>query len=247
LGGFPGDWERRRPHFFWLPAAAVHQQLRIRPSKEKRRFSIRPSHWPAGELLGPLEPGDPAKAAVTVRHLLTMSGGIGGDELANPDEYNNWAAAPNQLQYFWNLPLLARPVTRFSYFSPAYHVLSVILSQACGRSAADFARDNFFEPLGIEPRPWETDNQDYNNGSAGLRLTPLDMTAVGNLVLAEGRAGERQVVFADWIRGSTRRQMATDVQPYMSGYGFGWWTGQTAARRPTPNGRPFSTSSCATS
>ncbi|HEY3381808.1 MAG TPA: serine hydrolase [Vicinamibacterales bacterium] len=192
------------------------------------RGCLRSLDQTVGELLGPLGPSDPARAAVTVRHLLTMSSGIGGDELADVGEYNRWAAAPNQVAYVWDQPLLAPPGTRFSYFSAAYHVLSPILTRACGLSTADFARDSLFGPLGIGSRQWEVDRQDYNNAAAGLRLTPMDMVAIGNLVLAGGQAGGRQVVPASWIRDATRTQMATSAQAYASGYGFGWWTGQTA-------------------
>lgn len=160
-----------------------------------------------------------------MRHLLTMSSGIGGNELADVGEYNRWAAAPNQLSYVWDQPLLAPPGTRFTYYSPAYYVLSPILTRACGQSAADFARDHLFAPLGIGPREWEVDNQNFSNGAAGLQLTPMDMVAIGNLVVAGGQVGG-QVVSASWVRDATQGQVATSAQPYASAYGFGWWIGQ---------------------
>jgi CubicO group peptidase (beta-lactamase class C family) len=181
----------------------------------------------AAELLGPLGPTNPAEAAITVRHLLTMSSGIGGDELADPGEYNRWAAAPNQLSYVWDQPLLAPPGTRFTYYSAAYHVLSPILTQACGQPTADFARGMLFAPLGIGPRQWEVDDQNFANGAAGLQLTPMDMVAIGNLVAAGGQAAG-QVVPASWVRAATQGQIATNAQAYASAYGYGWWTGQTS-------------------
>ncbi len=181
-----------------------------------------------GELLGPLGPRDPTKAAVTVRQLLTMSSGIGGDELTDPDEYNRWAAAADQLAYVWDQPQTAPPGSRFAYFSPAYHVLSPILDQACGHAGSNLAGQSLFAPLGIGLRDWETDNRGYVNGAAGLKLSPTDMIAIGSLVLAGGRSGGQQVVSASWIHDATRVQVATAAQRYATGYGFGWWIGQAS-------------------
>jgi CubicO group peptidase (beta-lactamase class C family) len=192
------------------------------------RGCLRSVDQTVGELLGPLGPTDPAKAAITVRQLLNMTSGLGGDELRNVSEYNSWAAAPDQLTYVWDSPLLDPPGTRFSYYSPGFYVLSRILTRVCGQTTADFARDNLFVPLGIGPRQWETDDQGFYNGGAGLRLTPLDMVAIGNLVLRGGLTGGQQTMPSTWAENSTRMQVATNAQPYASGYGFGWWTGQTA-------------------
>jgi CubicO group peptidase (beta-lactamase class C family) len=182
-----------------------------------------------GEALGPLAPADPAKAAVTVRSLLSMSSGIGGDELLDIGEYNRWAAAPDQLEYLWHQPAVSAPGTRFAYYSPAYHLLSPIVGRSCGpATAAGLARGWLFGPLGIGDRGWQTDNQGNNNGAAGLTLSPTDMVALGNLVISGGRSWGSQVVSPTWLRESTRMQVATSAQPYMSGYGFGWWTGQAS-------------------
>jgi CubicO group peptidase (beta-lactamase class C family) len=180
-----------------------------------------------GEVLGPLAPADPAKSAITVRHLLTMTSGLGGDELANPNEYNLWAAAPDQMAYVLAQPLVAAPGTRFAYYSPAYHILSVALTEACGAKAVDLARDHLFMPLGFGARAWETDDQGYSNGAAGVSLTPNDMVALGALVLNGGRAGGGQIVPAVWIQASTRGQVPTSAMSYASAYGYGWWTGQS--------------------
>ena len=181
-----------------------------------------------GELLGPLAPSDPAKAAITLRHLLTMTSGLGGDELADPSLYNQWAAAPDQLAYVWDLPLIASPGTQFNYYSPTYYVLSRILTRTAGQTTSDFAREALFIPLGIAPPQWETDDQGFVNGGAGLRLTPMDMVALGNLVLTSGRAGGNQVVSASWVQAATGRKIATNALSFASGYGYGWWTGQSA-------------------
>jgi CubicO group peptidase (beta-lactamase class C family) len=181
-----------------------------------------------GELLGPLAPLDSTKGAITLRHLLTMTSGLGGNELADPALYNQWAAAPDQLTYVWNLPLVATPGAQFNYYSPNYYIISRILTRACGQGTSDFASGTLFAPLGIGSRSWETDDQGYFNGGAGLRLTPGDMVAIGNLVLASGRAGGTQVISSNWLQNSTTMKTQTNAMPGVSGYGYGWWVGQAA-------------------
>jgi CubicO group peptidase (beta-lactamase class C family) len=178
------------------------------------------------ELLGPLGPSDTAKQAITLRQLLNMTSGLGGDELANVDLYNQWAGAPDQLTYVWDLPLIAEPGSRFSYYSPNFYIAARILTQACGQETAAFAHDVLFTPLGIGPRAWEADDKGYTNGGAGLQLTPMDMVAIGRLVMDSGRAGAGQVVSAAWVRSATTPSVVTTAEPYVIGYGYGWWIGQ---------------------
>jgi CubicO group peptidase (beta-lactamase class C family) len=178
-----------------------------------------------GELLGSSAPTDAAKRAITLRQLLTMTSGLGGDELANVALYNQWAAAPDQLTYVWDLPLVATPGSQFNYYSPGYYVISRILTANCGQGTSEMARDALFAPLGIGARAWEADDKGYINGGAGLSLTPLDMVAIGNLVLANGQAATARVVSAAWIQAATAAKIATFAMPAASGYGYGWWTG----------------------
>ncbi len=142
---------------------------------------------PMGDFLHPMYPNMPQdKATITIRHLLRMSGGFLCNELAVPSEYNNWVNSANQVQYMLDRPLVAQPGQVFAYNSGALHLLSVIVSQATGRQTKDFAREYLFDPLEIGERNWEVDHQGYNNGAAGLEITPHDMVKIGELVLNRG-------------------------------------------------------------
>jgi len=68
------------------------------------------------------------------------------------------------------------------------------------------------------------------DAGGGLRLRPREMVKIGQLVLAGGRWGDRQIVSKEWIEASTTRKI--DATECMS-YGYLWWLGQTAV-----NGRP---------
>jgi CubicO group peptidase (beta-lactamase class C family) len=178
------------------------------------------------DLLGPLAPADSAKRAITLRQLLNMTSGLGGDELANVDLYNQWALAPDQLTYVWDLPLVSAPGSSFNYYSPNFYIASRILTEACGQETAAFAREVLFAPLGIGPRAWETDDKGYANGGAGLQLTPMDMVAIGALVMDSGHAGGVEVVPSGWVRSATTPTVATTAVANVTGYGYGWWIGR---------------------
>jgi len=181
-----------------------------------------------GEVLGSLAPADPAKAAIRLRDLLTMSSGLDWYELGAAG-YDQWASAPDQVAFTLAKGLVAAPGSTFNYDSGAFHLLSVALTMACAPTAG-FVRDHLLQPLGAQSRDWETDSQGYANGAAGLQLTTRDMLAVGNLILDGGRAGGVQVVSAAYVEAATRLQISTGANPAAAapGYGYGWWIGTSA-------------------
>jgi len=185
-----------------------------------------------GELLGASVVTDPQKAAITLRHLLTMTSGLDFPEMASytsgPSIYQMWINAPEQVAWVLNRSLTASPGQRFEYGSGTIHLASVGLTKACATGTAAYARDTLFTPLGIPPREWETDHQGYHNGGAGLWLSPRDMQAIGDMVLNGGRAQGQQVVAASWIREMTRAQVGTGAGMPAPSYGYGWWVGQTS-------------------
>lgn len=182
---------------------------------------------PAGDFLSPLYSSiSPEKAAIKIRHLLTMSSGFQWAEL-NSNEYNNWITSPNQLQYLMNKPLAYQPGQVFAYNSAAVHLLSIIITQASKMSTLEFARKYLFDPLGIDNIIWETEKQGYYNGGAGLRLTPIDMIKIGQLILNRGEFNGKRIVSAGWIDQSIVPQISTgNAQPYGPSYGYCLWLGQ---------------------
>lgn len=190
---------------------------------------IKSMDQPMGDFLRPVYPSIPQeKANITTRHLLTMSGGFQWHELSAPSDYNNWVNSANQVQYMLDRPLVAQPGQVFAYDSGALHLLSVIVAQATGRQTKDFAREYLFDPLEIGERNWEVDHQGYNNGAAGLQITPYDMVKIGDLVLNHGEYRGKRVVSSEWIDQMTRSQISTgNALPYGPEYGYCWWIGQS--------------------
>lgn len=177
-----------------------------------------------------LYPGLPEeKANIKIQDILTMSGGLTWNELTNVSEYNAWITSANQVRYVLDRPLNSQPGTVFNYNSAAMHLLSVIITEASKLPTQEFARKYLFMPMGLSATNWETDKQGYNNGGAGLQLTPYDMLKIGELYLNGGIHNNERIVSAEWISNSIKTHISTgNSEPYGSGYGYCWWTGQSS-------------------
>jgi CubicO group peptidase (beta-lactamase class C family) len=134
---------------------------------------------------------DDTKRSMTLRDLLTMSGGFDwqGGMLEEPS-IDQLAFSPDWVQFMLDLPLSDAPGSRFVYDSGESHLLSAIVQQATGQTAEEFARANLFAPLGITSWQWQSDPQGISMGYAGLWLAPGDMAKLGYLfcTVASGMA-----------------------------------------------------------
>jgi CubicO group peptidase (beta-lactamase class C family) len=187
----------------------------------------------ADYLVGPVvDDIDAAKGAIQIRHLLSMTAGFEWHQMGDGPDFSRWVSADDQIQFVLDRPLVNAPGTRFTYSDGVAHLLSVILAEATGMKARDFAQQYLFTPLGIGERTWLERNRGYNSGGVGLRLTPLDMLAFGTLFLNRGVHNDRQVVPTDWVRESRWPHVFTvaerDAVPFSAAYGYLWWTGAGA-------------------
>jgi CubicO group peptidase (beta-lactamase class C family) len=184
---------------------------------------------------------DPARRAITVRHLLSMTAGLAWSEDAPyGDEANDETAmnrAPDSLRYALDRPVEHPPGDTWTYSGGATTLLAAMIARGTGRNLHDYARETLFEPLGIAASDWVRDYYGVPYAHAGLRLTPRDAAKLGQLVLQGGRWGETQVVPADWIALSTEPHAR--IEEYDCHYGFQWWLCATGAGTPTTEGSGY--------
>ena len=169
---------------------------------------------------------DPAKRAITIEDLLTMRSGL---ESTSGRNYGRWAYSKNWVRFVLDLPLIEPPGRRMNYSTGNTHLLSAILTKATGKSSWDFAQEALAEPLGFRMSSWSRDPQGIYFGGNNMALTPRQMLAFGEMYLAGGRWGDKQVVPREWVeasfqaRGRSRRSGQR--------YGYGWWTREFAGRQ----------------
>jgi CubicO group peptidase (beta-lactamase class C family) len=170
-----------------------------------------------------------AKAQISIEHLLTMSCGLEWHELDGGNSYNQWYWSGDYINWVLNQPFIHEPGNGFNYNTGSIHLLSVILTLATGETALDFARTYLFQPIGIAESDWTIlpEDERFNNGGAGLKISPHAMFAIGSLVLNGGRWLQEQVVPSEWVTECTSIHNTTNnFNPYGTHYGYLWWIGQ---------------------
>jgi CubicO group peptidase (beta-lactamase class C family) len=175
----------------------------------------------------------PAVSKVTVRQLLTMTGGF-------PDDVT-FVESPNPVAA--SLAAGSGAAGDFIYSEPGVHVLSAVLMEAAGMSVLDYARKELFDPLGIDTRPaletrsemdyeaadfaWVADPQGVHTGGFWMKLRPEDMLKLGQLYLDGGVWDGERIVPAAWVRAATTRQViGVGRNSQFPHYGYLWWVGE---------------------
>ena len=194
--------------------------------------------------------GDTAK--VTLRHLMTMSGGFNNQF---PGGFV-WEEYAKPGRSFVNVLLERRqdfePGTVFWYSDVSAHLVAAVLAAALERAdgdrprtVLDYAREKLFDPLGIPTRPtfsqalpdpflttefitagfgWGADPNGIQLGGFGLRLTAPDMMKIGEFYRRDGVWNSQRIVPSDWIRQCTKPStFETKIGDPDDDYGLLWW------------------------
>lgn len=166
---------------------------------------------------------------VTLRHLLTMSGGVEWDAFTHPpgDPRNDTtvllAHSSDPLRYILDKPLTEAPGERWNYNDGLTLLLGAIIGKRSGVSADRFAERHLFDPLGISSYDWNRLPDDTVDTPGGLKMRPRDMTKLGLLVMNKGRFDSRQLISTSWIEESTAGHTSNSAY----GYGYQWYSGRS--------------------
>ncbi|TDF94785.1 serine hydrolase domain-containing protein [Paenibacillus piri] len=202
------------------------------------------------------------KANITLRQLLTHSGGIPGQQPL----YQSAHSKETLLTAVRNLPLRSKPGTRVEYTSQGYMILGEIIEKAAGKSLDTVLRELVFEPLGMKDTmfnppaalasraaateycPWRGrlvrgEVHDENAvvlggvaGHAGLFSTASDMALLCRELLRCGQIGNGRL-----LQHSTLRLMSRNHTSSLNlARGLGW---QAKDADDSPAGDLFSASS----
>jgi CubicO group peptidase (beta-lactamase class C family) len=172
---------------------------------------------PLGTGLVP-EWSDDARGALTVRHLLTHSSGLDPTRWT-PDgphatvEAHGLAAA-----------LVAEPDTAFAYNNQVADFLAVLAQRAHPHHVPldDQLTSGLGLALGFAGEWWRKDPAGTPRAAGEWMVRPIDLLAIGQLVLDRGRVGDEQLVSEAWID-----TLATPSSTW-AGCGHLWWRDHTA-------------------
>jgi CubicO group peptidase (beta-lactamase class C family) len=178
-----------------------------------------------GELLPTAPYQFPEQRGISLRDLLTMSGGFDWFE-HGAIGYNDWILSEDRVAYLLGKPLMDPPGLHFNYNSAAVHLLGVVLTEATGLELPELADQLLLGPLGIPHSRWEPLGPHFNGG-AGIDLRPRDLARLGQLFLQGGLSGHRRILSESWIRQATTPAYSwrAPFPPLTAvSYGFLWWT-----------------------
>jgi CubicO group peptidase (beta-lactamase class C family) len=169
----------------------------------------------------PTESMEPWMRNITLENLLTMSAGLPGDDwLYDFQGLNEMLSSPDPLKYALTRQKLFEPGSRFEYTDAVSHILSCIITEKTGISAAQYAEKMLFKPLGITDYSWTSDPQGRNWGYAQLRLRTTDMAKIGLLFLNEGTWDDKQLLPTSWVQEATKHRIDANL---LNGYGYQLW------------------------
>lgn len=161
---------------------------------------------------------DSAKAAITIKDLLTMRSGLETTSFRN---YGRWVTSSNWVEFILDQPFTEEPGGRMVYSTGTSHLLSVIITKATGMSTRAFANEYLFGPMDIQIGGWDRDPQGYYMGGNNLAVSPLDLVKIGEMVMNVGVYNEQQIVPKEWIMESIQVYTHSNFNPY--NYGYMWW------------------------
>jgi len=169
---------------------------------------------------------DERKRHITIRHLLTMTGGFDWREDLPYSDPNNAAslmeASADWAEFTINRPMAREPGTVFNYSSGESQLLSHIFRVATGKDIEEYAAEHLFVPLGIESYFWKRTPSGLVDTEGGLYLRPHDLAKIWYLFLKHGVWERKQIVTDDWVKASVTPSVS--VAPNgTTKYGFKWW------------------------
>jgi len=172
----------------------------------------------------------PELRRVTLLDALTMTAGFEWDERIPYTDSRNGEIRmmrdPQPLRFVLSRPLVTEPGRAFNYNGGLPQAMATVIQRATKTPFLAYARERLFEPLGITDVEWMGSLGDLPSAASGLRLRPRDLAKFGSLYLHGGRWNTKQVIPADWIDLSTRRNVLLPSPPGVEGefgYGYFWW------------------------
>jgi CubicO group peptidase (beta-lactamase class C family) len=161
---------------------------------------------------------DPRKADITLRHLLTMTSGIGGEE-PYPFATLEWSLGKFQGSP-WS-KLKGDPGTVFHYSNAGVTHLALIFRHVAGRALFPFMKERVFEPIGMEQVRWTSmgDNNwgQVSQGFSGILTTAREHARFMYLAMHRGQWAGKQVVPDGYF------DFAWQGTKVKADYGGLWW------------------------
>lgn len=163
------------------------------------------------------------KSVITIKHLLNQTSGLSWKGYL---EHQEWLESKDPISFVLKKKLENNPGEKYNYNSGATHLLSAIISRAYGNSTLEFANEFLFRDLNIHSVNWQKRNKGYYDGSGlGLKMKPIDLMKIGQLLEANGNWNGKQLVSKEWVQKLFNKNQKSSTQWGLrnSKHGFCWY------------------------
>ena len=161
----------------------------------------------------------PNVSKITVRNLLTMTCGL-TEPLFFADDARRYQEK-DWVDFFMRNDFAYEPGSHFEYSNFNTYLLSCIVEKVCGQSLLDYMKPRFFEPLGIGNPDWISCPMGHTVAANGLLLTIDEMSAIGRLLLQNGKWEGSTLVPEVYLKEAVQNQVHTNMPK--CGYGYQFW------------------------
>lgn len=180
---------------------------------------------PLTDYLPELNEQDSRFGHITLRHLITMSSGLGFREGASPwdDPANTYYGTDLRTAALTDTEIGAAPGREFHYNDWNLILMGLVLERTTGMSLSAYMETRLWQAMGAEADgSWSLDSETsgFEKVFVGINARAIDFAKLGWLYMNEGRNGEVQVVPAAFVEEATRVDTTTDPASY---YQYYWW------------------------
>jgi CubicO group peptidase (beta-lactamase class C family) len=156
------------------------------------------------------------KKSITIENALSMRTGLVRD---NKNDGYNFLMTDNTVEFALSSPL-KYPIGSIFYYSDVNpQLVSYAIQRKYGKPLSEFAKEYLFDPLGIDEWYWQAGNDGVTYGASNLNLKPRDMAKFGQMLLQNGKWGNKQIIDSVWVSEAIRERV--DLQSW--GYGYYIW------------------------
>lgn len=163
---------------------------------------------PVTEFFPDYAPKDKKWNAVTVRHTLTHTMGIGKGYLDIDVEDIYTYGTEDFLEVVFREPLPYETGSHYCYSDAAYYLATRIVEQAAGERADSFLMRELLNPLKVQEAAFSCCPKNHIIGATGLYIRARDMAKLGWLYANGGQFEGRQLISEAWISEEQKGELA---------------------------------------
>jgi CubicO group peptidase (beta-lactamase class C family) len=181
---------------------------------------------PVANYLDEFKVGDLQK--ITIKHLLTMSSGLGFKE-----DYSSMFSWPAEAYYGPDVNGLtikqSKPETEpgktWFYKGGDTQLLGIILKKVTGKTVAQYASEKLWKPMGAEqPAFWSLDEHGMEKVSCCWYSNAKDFARIAKLMMNQGNWNGQQIIDSAYVIEALRPAVLLDRKGNKSQqYGYQWW------------------------